>query len=157
MRYLLAAMALLICVSCAEQKPMSTIALLRGSGVFVLRLPSSPGNLQEDILIEDNDRTDNYAVRRLAVRGPTDATLPSVDMSSYRRQLVSERLWGRITTLRAEWCREPPTFSPAREGERFFDLAMTCDARGGGIRRYIIPEPQLPSVFQELIAEIPPP
>jgi hypothetical protein len=157
MRYGLTLLAILMCVSCSEQKPMSTIALLRGHSVMVLRLPTSSGQFREDILIEDNDRTDNSAVRRLAVRGPSDATLPGVDMTSYRKQQVSEPLWSRITSLRAKWCNEPPTFSPVREGERFFDLAMTCNARGGGIRRFIIPEPLLPSVFQDLIIEIPPP
>jgi len=125
--------------SATFESPGSPI-YLRGGGRALLRLPSTIVPRQK---IEIYD--DGTATRGLNPSQPNKATLI--------RLTAGEQL--ELAQLRAQWCRQVPTFRSLTTDESFYDLGFRCGA-SYDVKQTKVPLDMLPAIFAKLPARLPP-
>jgi hypothetical protein len=124
----------------------------RGTNRIVVRLPETPGRLQEDLLISGTGMADDpWEISR----GPADVRL--YPPPRYSIQPLTEIQWRQREYLRNQWCADPPAFSSPPVLTEPFALVFRCDETLVHFARFDVPAEQLPRIIRELLVEVPSP
>jgi hypothetical protein len=121
-------------------EPSGSPIYLRGSGVALLRLPSTVTPPQKVQIFDDGS-----VIRGLNPLQPGKSTTIFLN--------VSER--EELDQLRTQWCQQIPAFPSVKPNEPFYDLGFKCDALYH-VKQAKVPVDMLPAVFTKLLARLPP-
>jgi hypothetical protein len=67
------------------------------------------------------------------------------------RMIVSEKVQQELTSLRLQWCSQPPTFPNVRAAPIYHAVAVQCPGFAAN-RQFLIPDAELPPVLADLLA-----
>jgi hypothetical protein len=124
----------------------------RGSNRIVIRLPETPGQFQEDLLISGTGGVDDPWQMS---RGPADGG--RFPPPRYSIQALTELQWHQLELLRDQWCVDPPAFSLTSARTQPYTIVFRCDETLVHFARLDVPVEQLPNIIRELLVEVPSP
>jgi len=134
--------------------PPTTLSIVsRGTFLIIIRLPPTPGHLQEDVTVAgDGSQKDP----RKDIRGPSDAARSDVSITGYTRRPLTALEWEALNAVRMAWCQHPSQLQPVRVGDTFYDIALRCGDNYES-KAFLVPPNQLPEPFAALIKAVPSP
>jgi hypothetical protein len=124
----------------------------RGTNHIVIRLPETPGQLQEDLLISSSGTSeDQWQISR----GPADVRLYPPPQYSIQDLTVAQ--WRQLANVRDQWCADRPAFSSTLARTQLYAIVFRCDETLVHFARFDLPAEQLPSIVRELLVQVPSP
>jgi hypothetical protein len=121
----------------------------RGTNHMVIRLPATPGRLQEDLLIAGSDSLeDPWQVSR----GPADVR--RYPPPGYTIEELTDAQSRQLLRLRDQWCAAAPSFGTTTEPMQTYEMVFRCDETLVHFARFVVPADQLPSIVRELVVGV---
>jgi hypothetical protein len=120
-------------------RPSSGVGGLRGGRILEIRWSVLDGAIQQIGVYQD---------KRAAYSEQID--VPDRPFTTWQ---LSEAEWNAIEAIRAQWCRNTPTFRSLRADEAVYAIDLSC---GPGFAKHVeVPGDQLPPELTVLIERVP--